>query len=127
MATRFQRGWTVPGFGLPLIWPEMLDRRWQPLNWANNNTLLPSAIDASEDPCVLSKLHLLLYLLMARYSRYCYTTREIAMIEMINELTDLPEWDRKICDQDFTFTWKSAKVMTGRDVTRSMVDWVSLL
>lgn len=43
----------------------------------------------------------------------------------MNELTDMSDWERKIFDTEFTFTWKSAKVMTERDVTRSMADWVS--
>ncbi|KAL8803834.1 MAG: hypothetical protein Q9200_006061 [Gallowayella weberi] len=49
--------------------------------------------------------------------------REIAMIAWMNTLTDMPDWHRKIFDPDFTFEWKSAKVLTGYDVTRSMVDW----
>ena len=46
------------------------------------------------------------------------------MLALINELTDVPEWRRKIFDDDFTFTWKSAKVMSEPDITRPMVDWV---
>lgn len=46
------------------------------------------------------------------------------MLILINELTDMPDWDRKIFDPDFTFEWKSAKVASGKDVTRSMADWV---
>ena len=46
------------------------------------------------------------------------------MLSLINELTDMRDWDRKIFDPDFTFEWKSAKTMSGQDVTRSMVDWV---
>ena len=57
-------------------------------------------------------------------SKYCYTIRERTMLALINELTDIPDWDRKIFDTNFVFEWKSAKLMTGQDVTRSMVDWV---
>ena len=46
------------------------------------------------------------------------------MLSLINELTDMRDWDRKIFDPNFTFEWKSAKTMTGQDVTRSMADWV---
>ncbi|KAL8662433.1 MAG: hypothetical protein Q9202_004754 [Teloschistes flavicans] len=46
--------------------------------------------------------------------------REITMIAWINALTDIPDWHRKIFDPDFSFEWKSAKVLTGYDVTRSM-------
>ena len=50
MASRKQRGWNVPGFGLPLQWPEMQRRKFQPLLPWNNDTLLLSALDASEQP-----------------------------------------------------------------------------
>lgn len=46
------------------------------------------------------------------------------MIAWMNDLTDIPDWYRMIFDVDFTFEWKSAKLLTGYDVTRSMVDWV---
>ena len=46
------------------------------------------------------------------------------MLALINELTDMSEWDRKIFDNEFTFRWKSLKVMSGIDVTRSMAEWV---
>lgn len=57
-------------------------------------------------------------------SAYCYTVRELTMLAWINELTDMPNWQHKIFDPEFTFEWKSSKVMTGYDVTRSMADWV---
>ncbi|KAL9128531.1 MAG: hypothetical protein Q9217_002796 [Psora testacea] len=73
----------------------------------DDNILLASALDGSEDPTV------------------CYTIRELTMISWINELTDMPDWHRKIWDNDFVFKWKSVKVMTGGDVTRSMADWMA--
>ena len=105
MASRKQRGWTVPGFGLPLRWPEMQSRRWQPLFQPDENTLLLSALDGSENP------------------KFCYTLRELTMIALINELTDSPDWDRKAFDPEFAFEWKSQKLLQGNDVTRAMLDW----
>ena len=46
------------------------------------------------------------------------------MLALINELSDMPDWHRKIFDNDFMFKWKSEKLMTGQDITRSMADWV---
>ena len=63
---------------------------------------------------------------MLANSKDCYTVRERTMIALMNELTDMPDWERNIFDTRFAFTWKSAKVMTGGDVTRSMADWVSV-
>lgn len=105
MATRKQQGWIVPGFGLPLQWPQMKVRPLQPLLTWDNDSLLGSALDGSENPT------------------FCYTMREITMIAWMNSLTDMPDWDCKIFDPEFTFQWKSAKLLTGYDVTRSMTDW----
>ena len=49
------------------------------------------------------------------------------MIAWMNSLTDTPEWDHKIFDPEFTFKWKSAKLLTGYDTTRSMTDWVCFI
>ena len=45
------------------------------------------------------------------------------MLALMNELTDVHEWQRVIFDPAFTFEWKSAKIMSGRDITKSMADW----
>jgi hypothetical protein len=37
----------------------------------------------------------------------------------------MPDRDRNIWEADFVLEWKSAKVMAGEDVTRSMADWVN--
>lgn len=50
MATRKQQGWIVPGCGLPLQWPQMQARPFQPLLSWDNDTLLGSALDGSENP-----------------------------------------------------------------------------
>ena len=46
------------------------------------------------------------------------------MLALINELTDLPSWQHKVFDSDFTFRWKCKNVMSDRDITQSMADWV---
>ena len=45
------------------------------------------------------------------------------MLAWINELTDLPQWQRKVFDSDFVFEWKSKKVLTEYDATRAMADY----
>ena len=45
------------------------------------------------------------------------------MFALMNELTDMPDWQRQIFDPEFTFKWKSAKVMSGKDITKAMADW----
>lgn len=46
------------------------------------------------------------------------------MIALINELTDKEGWERFVFDNDATFKWKEETLMSGRDITRAMVDWV---
>ena len=46
------------------------------------------------------------------------------MITLINEFTDMPDWHRKIFNSKIVFEWKSAKIISGRDITLRMVDWV---
>lgn len=46
------------------------------------------------------------------------------MLALINELTDLPGWQHKVFDSDFTFRWKCKNVTSDSDITQSMVDWV---
>lgn len=71
----------------------------------DENSLLLSALDSSEDP------------------KFCYTVRELIILALINELTDMPDWDRRVFNPELTFYWKSAKLLTRLDVTRSMLDW----
>ena len=101
----------------------MQSRLWQPLFQPDENTLLLSALDGSENPLVFNYC-INIHLANMICSTFCYTIRELTMLALINELTDMPDWDRKIFDSDFTFEWKSAKTMSGNDMTRSMVDWV---
>ncbi|KAL8917003.1 MAG: hypothetical protein Q9208_008221 [Pyrenodesmia sp. 3 TL-2023] len=83
----------------------MQARAFQPLLTWDNDTLLGSALDGTENPF------------------FCYTMREMKMIKWMNDLTDLPDWEHKIYDPNFAFEWKSARLLAGGDVTRSMVDW----
>ena len=58
-----------------------------------------------------------------QHRNYCYTVRERTLLALMNELTDAPEWQRTIFDSAFTFKWKSAKLMSERDIIKSMTDW----
>lgn len=61
---------------------------------------------------------------MYGWSEFCYTVRELTMLARINELTDLPNKNSKVFEPDLMLEWKSAKIMAGGDVTRSIADWV---
>jgi len=50
MAFRMQQGWTTPGFGLPLTWPNVKLKGADVCYAGVFNPLLASALDGSEDP-----------------------------------------------------------------------------
>ena len=50
MAARRQKGFEVPGFGLPLQWPRTKPVENGPHPIGNEDTLLRSALDNSADP-----------------------------------------------------------------------------
>ncbi|RDB28238.1 hypothetical protein Hypma_001499 [Hypsizygus marmoreus] len=50
--------------------------------------------------------------------------REIAMMQLMNQLTDKPDWDRKVFDDKIVSLWK-AEVLADqeRDISQQMADW----
>ena len=44
------------------------------------------------------------------------------MLNLIDEVTDVRDWSRKVVDRDFSFERKSATTLSARDVKRSMAD-----
>lgn len=47
------------------------------------------------------------------------------MMELMNRITDKPEWQKKAFDEDVTEKWKSEALATpGVDISEKMVDWV---
>ena len=54
----------------------------------------------------------------------CYTLRERTMIALINEFTDIPDWNNLIYDAAKLETWKYTKLHDGRDITQNMINYV---
>ncbi|CAL5865990.1 uncharacterized protein PFLUO_LOCUS197 [Penicillium psychrofluorescens] len=52
------------------------------------------------------------------------TLREIAMVHVMEEITDIPQWWTKIHDPGVTEEWKSMAMNSGRDVTLNMANWI---
>ncbi|KAJ5289038.1 hypothetical protein N7478_002068 [Penicillium angulare] len=50
--------------------------------------------------------------------------REIIMMQIMNTITDKPEWERKVCDETITNKWHEEIAQSGQDVTPKMMDWV---
>ena len=55
-----------------------------------------------------------------------FTYREIVMLRIMNELTDKPDWNRKIFDTNLTRKWRAeAMAAHSADVTDKCIDYVS--
>ncbi|KAJ5634832.1 hypothetical protein N7528_002674 [Penicillium herquei] len=52
------------------------------------------------------------------------TLREIAMVEVMEDLTDIPEWWKKIQDPKTAQEWKKVAQNSGLDITKNMTEWI---
>jgi hypothetical protein len=54
------------------------------------------------------------------------TLRELTMLQLMNSITEKPEWDRKVFDANLIQKWgQEATDTEGMDVTDRMLDYVS--
>ena len=55
-----------------------------------------------------------------------FTVREKVMLDLMNSITEKPEWDRKVFDESITQKWRQEALdAEGMDITEKMLDWVS--
>ncbi|KAJ5375552.1 Protein of unknown function DUF4246 [Penicillium concentricum] len=52
------------------------------------------------------------------------THREVLMMRVMNTITDKPQWDQKVFDEDITAKWRNEVAQSGQDVTSNMMDWI---
>ncbi|KAI2793298.1 hypothetical protein POX_b03352 [Penicillium oxalicum] len=52
------------------------------------------------------------------------TLREIAMMGVMEDLTDIPEWWKKIHDAHTADMWKEMALSYGEDITLNMAEWI---
>lgn len=66
--------------------------------------------------------------------------REIVMMQVMNSITDKPDWDKKVCyfasyndystnarqvfDEEITSKWREEIAQSGEDVSPKMMDWI---
>ncbi|KAL0566582.1 hypothetical protein V5O48_015427 [Marasmius crinis-equi] len=95
-------GIKLPGFGLPVnTLPEQCIE-W--LEGRDKQVCFPNAITQWSAPNIL--------------------VRERTMMAMVNEITDKPEWDRKVNDETIAAKWKSeALAKEGVDFSEAMFDY----
>ncbi|KAJ5394355.1 uncharacterized protein N7487_011996 [Penicillium crustosum] len=52
------------------------------------------------------------------------THREVLMMRVMNTITDKPQWDQKVFDDDITTKWRNEIAQSGQDVTPTVMDWI---
>ena len=46
------------------------------------------------------------------------------MLRLIGNLTDLPDWQHRVFDPEWTSSWAATRMRIEEDITASMVAWV---
>ncbi|KFZ18677.1 hypothetical protein V502_04004 [Pseudogymnoascus sp. VKM F-4520 (FW-2644)] len=91
----------LPGFSLPLNYTP---------NDRTSHYLFPNALDYSDvEGGYMSRLN---------------THRDLLMMQVINSITEKPEWDRKVFDDKITSKWRKEIADSGKDITPKMIDWI---
>lgn len=104
-ALPFFNRFTLPGFGLPLNFiPSKEDDRGARVLF--KNALNDNDLDSGSVQLRLT------------------TLREFTMLHLMNQITDKPDWHRKVFEQDIVSKWKSeALTAPDKDISEKMVDW----
>ncbi|KAJ5670593.1 uncharacterized protein N7477_005956 [Penicillium maclennaniae] len=99
-----QERFDLPGFTLPLDCVRhesnndgIFDRDW----------LFPNALEEEGDA-----------------DGFLYTFREILMMRVMNTITDKPDWERKVFNEDITNKWRKEVSESGQGVSKAMMDWI---
>ncbi|RHZ68273.1 DUF4246 domain-containing protein [Aspergillus thermomutatus] len=74
-----------------------------PLNWSHE--MFPNALESS----LAERLN---------------THREILMMRALNSITDKPDWEKKVFDEEITAKWRKEIMDSGEDVTPNMMNWI---
>ncbi|KAF7181503.1 hypothetical protein CNMCM7691_000721 [Aspergillus felis] len=52
------------------------------------------------------------------------THREILMMRALNSITDKPDWEKKVFDEEITAKWRKEIMDSGEDITPNMMNWI---
>ncbi|TFK31619.1 hypothetical protein BDQ12DRAFT_693870 [Crucibulum laeve] len=98
----------LPGFGLPVNYAPLFNDQY-----GNSRlSLFPNVLIASD------------ILRGGRNALPLTTLREFTMLRLMNQLTDKPEWDKKVFNEAIIEKWKAEALSTeSLDITPAMVNW----
>ncbi|KAL2835816.1 hypothetical protein BJY01DRAFT_65957 [Aspergillus pseudoustus] len=58
------------------------------------------------------------------YCGYTFTVRELLMMQIMESVTDKPDWETKVFNEEITNKWREEIAQSGRDVTPKMIDYI---
>ncbi|KAL4861494.1 hypothetical protein BDV12DRAFT_65032 [Aspergillus spectabilis] len=90
----------LPGLNLPLDFQPQ--RKWNDVVYAN-------ALDPKN--------------IKDGYVGYLYTVKELAMMQIMETITDKPNWQEKVFNEEITEKWRK-EIQDGEKVTESMMDYI---
>ncbi|KAJ9482813.1 hypothetical protein VN97_g10615 [Penicillium thymicola] len=97
----------LPGFNRPLDFAPMEKN----IYGVESRSMFPSALDDRDIQAGLVDLPVL-------------TLREMHMVEFMEQLTDIPEWWKKVFEPGTQDEWKKAALNCGKDITLNMAEWI---
>ncbi|KAJ5787075.1 hypothetical protein N7457_002065 [Penicillium paradoxum] len=97
----------LPGFNRPLDFAPMEKN----IYGVESRSMFPNALDDRDIEAGYVDLPVL-------------TLREIHMVEFMEDLTDIPEWWKKVHDPKFQEQWKKDAMGSGKDITLNMAQWI---
>ncbi|PWY75988.1 hypothetical protein BO94DRAFT_523714 [Aspergillus sclerotioniger CBS 115572] len=93
----------LPGFNLPLNHKPKGKHNW-------DMTLYPNALD-------YANIH-------DGYVGHINTQRELTMVQIMNAISEKPDWERKVLDDAITSKWEKEIMESGRNVSPRMMEWI---
>ncbi|QQK44526.1 Histone H2B [Penicillium digitatum] len=97
----------LPGFNRPLDFAPMEKN----IYGVESRSIFPSALDDRDIQAGFVDLPVL-------------TLREMRMVEFMEDLTDIPEWWKKVFEPATQEKWKKAAMNSGKDITLNMAEWI---
>ncbi|CAP99467.1 hypothetical protein EN45_006330 [Penicillium chrysogenum] len=97
----------LPGFNRPLDFAPMEKNVYG----VESRSMFPSALDDRDIQAGYVDLPVL-------------TLREMSMVEVMEDLTDIPEWWKKVFEPDTQEKWKKDALNSDKDITLNMAEWI---
>ncbi|KAJ6115996.1 Protein of unknown function DUF4246 [Penicillium sp. IBT 18751x] len=98
---------TLPGFGRPLDYAP----QEQNIYGVKSRSMFPSALDDRDIAYGYTELPVL-------------TLREIEMLKIMEDITDIPQWWKKIHEPGTSAQWKKLAMNSGTDISKNMANWI---